>query len=121
MTEAGKNNTPKTSVFQAIKAWFFQIDIRLAQGVPLGLGAALLFLWPMIGMMIVGDSFQTSAYAGKHMPYVCLLLSLAGVVAIIRREFYWSRYATLKGLSAEIAGFVLTALCIFAAVVLFFL
>ncbi len=121
MSELRKSEVHKKTIFQALKAWFFQSDIRFAQGVPLGLGAALLFLWPMIGTMIVGDSFQTSGYAGKHMPYVCLLLSLAGVVAIIRREFYWSRYATLKGLSAEIAGFVLTALCIFAAVVLFFL
>jgi len=99
------------SKFVQFKKWFFESEIKIVQGIPFAVAGAFFIIWPTFVRLLGGEA-MSKVYGHVHLPYVAFILSLVGVIGILRREFYWSPYITLQGGKAVFVGMFLTLLLI---------
>jgi hypothetical protein len=111
------SDNKKQTVMSRIKKWFFTAKILEVQGIPVGLSILMLLIIIMISVVL--DIELPQKYFYFMISAMIFFLGLAGAIGIIRREFWWSRYVTLRGTAAVVAGIVTTFLGIGGALVMF--
>jgi len=107
-TASSKNSRLK----DILKNLFYKTHIKILQGIPLLGFVAIVFLYPVLLFLILGEERFQHYDVSSILPYACFVLSLSGIVGILRREFYWAPFLILKGGWAVFWGVLVTVLCI---------
>jgi uncharacterized BrkB/YihY/UPF0761 family membrane protein len=115
MSKTSQDNDQESKI--DMKEWFYRVDIRVVQGIPLGVASLLFITWPIIIKLIYDDNLPANL-DWAHLPYVNFILSIIGIVGILRKEFYWSPRTTLKGKWAILVGSILVLVCIVLGIIL---
>jgi hypothetical protein len=94
----------KKSLYDFIK----HTDIRILKGILWTIFAVLVFLHPIAVYLVVDNSTFQDYDGSWALAPAFLILSLSGVVSIIKREFYVSPFLKIKGKWAIFWGVVAT-------------
>jgi magnesium-transporting ATPase (P-type) len=100
---------------------FYTTDIKILQGIPFLVSIAIVFLYPLLLYMILDKEKFQNYNASGLLPVAFFILSLSGIVAILRKEFYWTPFLTLKGSWAIFWGIFFTISCLLVGVLLIIL
>ncbi len=105
-----KNNKRNDDLDLKKRLYYFikDTDIKILKGIPWAIFAVLVFLHPIVVHLVVGDLAFKDYDGSWALAPAFLILSLSGVVSIIKREFYVSPFLKLKGKWAIFWGVITT-------------
>jgi len=97
LSTKNKNRNNSLDLKERFMHFINNTDIKILKGIPWAIFGVLIFLYPIILRLIVGDLAFQDCDGSWVLPYAFFVLSLSGIVSIIKKEFYFSPFLTLKG------------------------
>lgn len=108
----------RISLLKMFSQWFYAKDIRVLQWTPLIVSFVIIFLYPTILYIILDEKSFTRINLSGILPLASFIMSLSGVVGIMRKEVYLSPFLSLKDKAAVFYSILFASICIMFGVFL---
>ena len=112
------NGIEESNLVEQFKGWVEKTDIRILQGIPFIAAMFFMFGWPVILYLVLSkEAFQN--YDGFYaLPISVFFLGISSFMGVLKKQFYWSPFRTLKGKWAVIVSSGTTILLIAIGILL---
>lgn len=116
--EINNKGNSRLSLLKTFSRWLYAKDIRVLQWTPLIASFVIIFLYPTILYIVLDERSFTRVNLSGILPLASFIMSLSGVVGIIRKEVYLSPLLSLKDKAAVFYSIVFATICIIFGVFL---